>query len=362
MICRQLTEYMVTRWYRSPEILCEAPYGAPLDLWAVGCIFAEMIGRTALFCGRDYLHQIRSIVETLGTPSAEELAFISEHSPRAAEYVLALPVKERKPFDEMYPDASSTALDLLARLLAFHPAQRMTAAQAVEHPYFVEHYGASLASTARPPSPIFDDTFELLTGPSLRHALDDELGGDSFPLYALSDAAIAHAPTQIVSPSPTASTVLPDPLPSPPASPAPPPPPPPHDDSRMQPAINYGDLDRSTAAGVCVHNPIARNINVVSRTTLTPQSSLPVADTFAKTASDSTTSWPPPTMKRRGRRGGRKERSKRMKRVGKQPKQEERCQQEIKRQEDLGNDPLSCRMARLLGLGLRVPVDFAGMI
>jgi serine/threonine protein kinase len=61
-----LTEYVVTRWYRAPELLVEnQSYTTAIDVWAVGCIFAEMLGRKALFPGRDYLHQVRTIQHAL---------------------------------------------------------------------------------------------------------------------------------------------------------------------------------------------------------------------------------------------------------------------------------------------------------
>ena len=71
-----LTEYVVTRWYRAPELLVEnQTYTTAIDVWAVGCIFAEMLGRKALFPGRDYLHQLRLIIDVLGSvapaPSAD---------------------------------------------------------------------------------------------------------------------------------------------------------------------------------------------------------------------------------------------------------------------------------------------------
>ena len=73
-----LTEYVVTRWYRAPELLVENQvYSTSIDVWAVGCIFAEMLGRKALFPGRDYLHQLRLIIDVLGTPSEEDLSCIT---------------------------------------------------------------------------------------------------------------------------------------------------------------------------------------------------------------------------------------------------------------------------------------------
>lgn len=62
-----LTEYVVTRHYRPPELLLEcAQYGKPLDVWSVGCIFAELIQRKVLFCGETPQHQLRLIIEKIG--------------------------------------------------------------------------------------------------------------------------------------------------------------------------------------------------------------------------------------------------------------------------------------------------------
>ena len=83
MLCRQLTEYVVTRWYRAPEVLVENAYGPPIDLWAAGCILAELLGRRALFQGRDYRHMLQLIMKELGKPDDRaELAFIEDAQAR----------------------------------------------------------------------------------------------------------------------------------------------------------------------------------------------------------------------------------------------------------------------------------------
>jgi len=64
------TEYVITRWYRSPEVILKASkYTKAVDIWSVGCIFAELLGRTPLFPGEDYLDQIQRTIAVLGTPS-----------------------------------------------------------------------------------------------------------------------------------------------------------------------------------------------------------------------------------------------------------------------------------------------------
>ena len=80
---QDLTEYVVTRWYRAPEImLSEDDYSMAVDLWSCGCILAELLGRKPIFPGEDYIHQLQCIVEILGTPSEEDMDFITSEKVR----------------------------------------------------------------------------------------------------------------------------------------------------------------------------------------------------------------------------------------------------------------------------------------
>jgi len=65
-----MTEHVVTRWYRPPELmLCaDGNYTAAVDTWSVGCIFAELLGRKPLFPGKNFMHQLRLIFDVIGTP------------------------------------------------------------------------------------------------------------------------------------------------------------------------------------------------------------------------------------------------------------------------------------------------------
>jgi serine/threonine protein kinase len=139
-----LTEYVVTRWYRAPELLVEnQSYTTAIDVWAVGCIFAEMLGRKALFPGRDYLHQLRLIIDHLGTPSEADLACITNR--QAVQFLRTLPVKPRKPWADVFPSASTGALDLLNEMLVFDPAKRCTMVDALNSEYMAAlHQGRTL--------------------------------------------------------------------------------------------------------------------------------------------------------------------------------------------------------------------------
>ena len=58
-----MTEYVVTRWYRAPELLLKSDYTAAIDMWSVGCIYMELLNKRPLFPGNDYVHQLRLIIE-----------------------------------------------------------------------------------------------------------------------------------------------------------------------------------------------------------------------------------------------------------------------------------------------------------
>jgi mitogen-activated protein kinase 1/3 len=129
-----MTEYVVTRWYRAPELLlsCDT-YDAKIDVWSVGCMIAEMLLRKPIFPGRDYLDQLKLIIKTLGSPVDDELDFIT--APKARAYIEALPKSPKPDFRRMFRGASEDAIDLVNRMLQFDPRKRITVAEALEHPW-----------------------------------------------------------------------------------------------------------------------------------------------------------------------------------------------------------------------------------
>jgi len=150
----KLTEYVVTRWYRAPELLCETKdYDEAIDVWSVGCIFAEMLRRKPFFRGDTPQHQLETIISVLGKPTDRALAKIEHEAARKA--IFAGAECEPYAFGSYFPrDTSPTALDLLGKMLVFDPVERLTVERALEHPYLSELHGQM-------PEPLCDDTFDF---------------------------------------------------------------------------------------------------------------------------------------------------------------------------------------------------------
>ncbi|VVA89642.1 unnamed protein product [Arabis nemorensis] len=129
-----MTEYVVTRWYRAPELLLNcSEYTAAIDIWSVGCILGETMTREPLFPGRDYVQQLRLITELIGSPDDSSLGFL--RSDNARRYVRQLPQYPRQNFAARFPNMSIEAVDLLQQMLVFDPNKRITVDEALSHPY-----------------------------------------------------------------------------------------------------------------------------------------------------------------------------------------------------------------------------------
>jgi len=153
-----MTEYVCTRWYRAPEVLCSwTDYTNAIDIWSIGCIFAEMLGRKPLFPGHSTQHQLQLIISFLGTPKHEELRKIPNDKCR--KFIESLPAAEGRPFEEVFREASPAAVDFLYRTLQFDPDKRVTINQALQHAYLAQ-LSCPEDEPIRPPLDTSDFEFE----------------------------------------------------------------------------------------------------------------------------------------------------------------------------------------------------------
>ncbi|KAE9614826.1 hypothetical protein Lal_00035967 [Lupinus albus] len=152
------TDYVATRWYRAPE-LCGSfysKYTPAIDIWSIGCIFAEVLIGKPLFPGKNVVHQLDLMTDLLGTPSLDTISRV--RNDKARRYLTSMRKKQPVPFAQKFPNADPLALRLLERLLAFDPKDRPTAEEALADPYF-----KGLSRVEREPScqPITKMEFEF---------------------------------------------------------------------------------------------------------------------------------------------------------------------------------------------------------
>uniref|UniRef100_A0A4W3JPN1 Cyclin-dependent kinase 7 n=1 Tax=Callorhinchus milii TaxID=7868 RepID=A0A4W3JPN1_CALMI len=134
---RVYTHQVVTRWYRSPELLFGARmYGVGVDMWAVGCILAELLLRTPFLPGDSDLDQLTKIFEALGTPT-EDLWPSMTNLP---DYV-SFKSFPGTPLEHIFSAAGDDLLEILQDLFTFNPSTRITASQALKNRYFSNRPG-----------------------------------------------------------------------------------------------------------------------------------------------------------------------------------------------------------------------------
>ncbi|KAI9271232.1 CMGC/MAPK/ERK protein kinase [Helicostylum pulchrum] len=152
-----LTEYVTTRWYRAPEVMISSQsYSKAIDIWSMGCIFAEILERKVLFQGRDYIDQLHKILGILGLPkdvsfwdpSESVLAHI--HSICTTDGLP--PPTEPVDFHALFPACPAEGIHLLTGLLQLDPSRRLTVEDAFKHPYLSTFADPVEESLKPPPS------------------------------------------------------------------------------------------------------------------------------------------------------------------------------------------------------------------
>ena len=118
---KAMTQEVVTQYYRAPEILMGARhYGPAVDVWSIGCIFGELLGRRILFQAQTPIQQLELITDLLGTPAAEDMSSACE---AARKHMIRRPAKPPSlaALYTLSSQATHEAVHLLSQMLVFNP-------------------------------------------------------------------------------------------------------------------------------------------------------------------------------------------------------------------------------------------------
>jgi cyclin-dependent kinase 2 len=136
---RQYTNKVVTQWYRPPELLLGGDlYGTAVDIWSIGCIFAEMVTLEPLFDGDSEIAQIFKFFQWLGTPTEEIWPGVSSYPDFKQSYP-KFPPRDSYEFFGQH-NLEPAGVDLLLKMLTYDPVQRISAHEALKHHYFNDLY------------------------------------------------------------------------------------------------------------------------------------------------------------------------------------------------------------------------------
>jgi len=140
------THEIVTLWYRAPEVLLGAThYSTPVDMWSVGCIFAELVRKTPLFPGDSEWQQLLHIFKLLGTPSEQVWPGVS----RLRDWH-DFPQWRPQDLSRVFQTLEEAGLDLLKKMLEYDPAKRISAKDALTHPFFDDMDHAAVDALENP--------------------------------------------------------------------------------------------------------------------------------------------------------------------------------------------------------------------
>ena len=169
-----MTQYVATRWYRAPELVFSMlDYTTQVDLWSVGCIFAELIMRRQLFPGKDHVSQLKLIVSFLGTPSDEILSKISSDIVRTL--IKSMGHCDPLPWASILPKATPQALDLVGRMMQIAPWERISAEDALAHAYLEPYHDPEQEPVCSKHVVLETDNIESLEPEELKTALEQSV-------------------------------------------------------------------------------------------------------------------------------------------------------------------------------------------
>jgi len=143
---RSYTHEVVTLWYRAPDVLMGSrKYSTPVDIWSVGCIFAEMVNGRPLLPGNTDADQLQRIFKVLGTPSESSWPTITE----LPDWKPDFPMYELQPWSTIVPNLDAQGVDLLEKMLPYFPDMRIASRTAMEHEYVKDAREASREGHAK---------------------------------------------------------------------------------------------------------------------------------------------------------------------------------------------------------------------
>lgn len=141
---RVYTHEVVTLWYRAPEVLLGSTrYSCPVDMWSIGCIFAEMASKKPLFQGDSEIDQLFRIFRVLSTPNETTWPGVSE----LPDYKPTFPNWTQSTLKTQVKNIDEVGLDLLESMLLYNPSQRISAKKALKHPFFEDLDRSKLPKT-----------------------------------------------------------------------------------------------------------------------------------------------------------------------------------------------------------------------
>lgn len=127
------THEVVTLWYRAPEILMGSrQYSTPVDIWSLGCIFAEMAQKRPLFSGDSEIDQLFKIFRVLGTPTEDSFPGVTSFP----DYKATFPKWRAQSLTRLVTNLDEKGQDLLKQMVCYDPAKRISSKAALAHPYF----------------------------------------------------------------------------------------------------------------------------------------------------------------------------------------------------------------------------------